>query len=324
MAISELSTSLICLLFLFFIFPNPASSIEASSSYADTICEPTPYPEFCKSNLPSGDQGDIHDYARYFTKTSLSSSKSFLSSVLDHLQSGPDVSTARALQDCYTLSDLNVDFWSKVLEHINSTSSLSSWEEAQDLETLISATLTNHDTCSDSLQQATSSSSTSDINDLLSSLSNGARFYSISLSLFNRGWVNSTSTSRERKLISERKQHPWEQRVYELIRGRGRKLLQWAPPNNVQVNQTVVVNPDGSGNFTTITDAVNAAPNNTDGSNGFFVIHVVAGVYQEYVSIPKTKTYLMMIGDGINQTVITGNRSVVDGWTTFNSATFGN
>ncbi|KAF3494175.1 hypothetical protein DY000_02051766 [Brassica cretica] len=31
---------------------------------------------------------------------------------------------------------------------------------------------------------------------------------------------------------------------------------------------------------------------------------------------------MMMIGDGINQTVVTGNRSVVDGWTTFNSATF--
>ncbi|XP_050366531.1 probable pectinesterase/pectinesterase inhibitor 20 isoform X2 [Argentina anserina] len=30
----------------------------------------------------------------------------------------------------------------------------------------------------------------------------------------------------------------------------------------------------------------------------------------------------MMIGEGINQTVITGNRSIVDGWTTFNSATF--
>ena len=31
----------------------------------------------------------------------------------------------------------------------------------------------------------------------------------------------------------------------------------------------------------------------------------------------------MMVGDGIGQTVVTGNRSVVDGWTTFQSATFG-
>jgi pectinesterase len=85
----------------------------------------------------------------------------------------------------------------------------------------------------------------------------------------------------------------------------------------------VTVSQDGQGNFTTINDAVAAAPNNTDGSNGYFMIYVTAGIYEEYVSIAKNKKYLMMVGDGINQTVITGNRSVVDGWTTFNSATFG-
>ncbi|KAK3228449.1 hypothetical protein Dsin_000330 [Dipteronia sinensis] len=79
---------------------------------------------------------------------------------------------------------------------------------------------------------------------------------------------------------------------------------------------------DGGGNFTTITDAINVAPNNTDGSNGYFLIYVAAGEYEEYISIAKNKKYLMMVGDGINQTVITGNISVVDGWTTFNSATF--
>ncbi|KDP23442.1 hypothetical protein JCGZ_23275 [Jatropha curcas] len=84
----------------------------------------------------------------------------------------------------------------------------------------------------------------------------------------------------------------------------------------------VLVNPNGTGDFPTISDAVNAAPNDTTSENGYFVIYVVAGVYNEYVSIPKNKKYLMMIGDGINQTIITGNRSVVDGWTTFNSATF--
>jgi pectinesterase len=46
-------------------------------------------------------------------------------------------------------------------------------------------------------------------------------------------------------------------------------------------------------------------------------------VYEEYVSIDKKKKYLMMIGVGINQTIITGNRNVADGFTTFNSATFG-
>jgi pectinesterase len=93
--------------------------------------------------------------------------------------------------------------------------------------------------------------------------------------------------------------------------------------NDIEVSDIVTVSQDGQGNFTTINDAVAAAPNNTDGSNGYFMIYVTAGIYEEYVSIAKNKKYLMMVGDGINQTVITGNRSVVDGWTTFNSATFG-
>ncbi|OIV95089.1 hypothetical protein TanjilG_21479 [Lupinus angustifolius] len=113
----------------------------------------------------------------------------------------------------------------------------------------------------------------------------------------------------------------WEQRLYELISRSGRKLLQSAP-DGVNVRQVVVVNQDGSGDFITINDAVAAAPNNSVSSNGFSVIHVVAGVYEEIVSIPKYKQYLMMIGDGINQTIITGNQSVVGGSTTFNSATF--
>ncbi|KAA8545198.1 hypothetical protein F0562_019913 [Nyssa sinensis] len=110
-----------------------------------------------------------------------------------------------------------------------------------------------------------------------------------------------------------------DQKIYETLSGR--KLLQ-AGGNDVLVSQTVVVNPNGSGDFTNISAALAAAPNNTDSSKGYFLIYVVAGVYQEYVSIAKNKQYVMMIGDGINQTIITGNRSVDDGWTTFNSATF--
>ncbi|KAE8665485.1 putative pectinesterase/pectinesterase inhibitor 7 [Hibiscus syriacus] len=108
--------------------------------------------------------------------------------------------------------------------------------------------------------------------------------------------------------------------IYETVSRR--KLLQASDPHLVMVSDVVTVSQDGSGNFTTIKDALSAAPNNTNGLKGYFLIYITAGVYQEYVSIAKNKKYLLMIGDGINQTIITGNRSVVDGWTTFNSATF--
>ncbi|KAF5937336.1 hypothetical protein HYC85_024842 [Camellia sinensis] len=110
------------------------------------------------------------------------------------------------------------------------------------------------------------------------------------------------------------------QAIYESVSRR--KVLQTSNDGVVPVSDIVVVCQDGSFNFTTITDAVNAAPRSSNGSNGYFLIYVTAGVYQEYVSIGKNQTYLMMIGDGINQTVITGNHSFDDGWTTFNSSTF--
>ncbi|KAK8654764.1 hypothetical protein V6N13_107364 [Hibiscus sabdariffa] len=53
------------------------------------------------------------------------------------------------------------------------------------------------------------------------------------------------------------------------------------------------------------------------------VIYIKKGVYKENVEIKKKKWNIMMIGDGMDVTVISGNRSFVDGWTTFRSATFG-
>nr|GMC75931.1 pectinesterase/pectinesterase inhibitor U1 [Ipomoea batatas] len=46
-----------------------------------------------------------------------------------------------------------------------------------------------------------------------------------------------------------------------------------------------------------------------------------AGVYRENVDVPSRKTNLMFVGDGRMNTIITANRNVVDGSTTFNSAT---
>ena len=85
-------------------------------------------------------------------------------------------------------------------------------------------------------------------------------------------------------------------------------------------NEMLVVSADGSGNFSTINDAINFAPNN---SMVRTVIYVKEGVYNENVEVPSYKTNIVMLGDGSDSTVITGNRSVVDGWTTFRSATLG-
>lgn len=54
------------------------------------------------------------------------------------------------------------------------------------------------------------------------------------------------------------------------------------------------------------------------------VIHVKAGVYNERVEIGRNLRHLMFVGDGMDKTIVTGSRNVVDGATTLSSATFGN
>lgn len=87
-----------------------------------------------------------------------------------------------------------------------------------------------------------------------------------------------------------------------------------------EIDYDLVVAKDGSGNFTTIGAAVEAAPNS---STTRFVIYIKGGAYYEYVEVISRKTMLMFVGDGIGKTLIKGNRSVVDGWTTFRSSTVG-
>jgi pectinesterase len=80
---------------------------------------------------------------------------------------------------------------------------------------------------------------------------------------------------------------------------------------------------DGTENFTSIGEAIDSVPDDLKAEDGYFLIYAKEGLYEEYITIPKQKKNILLIGDGIDKTCITGNHSVVDGWTTFNSSTFG-
>ena len=90
----------------------------------------------------------------------------------------------------------------------------------------------------------------------------------------------------------------------------------------IAVNNVVIVSQHGGSNFTSIGQAIEFAPLNSKVEDGYFIIYAMEGIYEEYITIPKHKKNIMLLGVGINRTVITGNHSYVDGWSTFNSATF--
>ncbi|PIN04428.1 Pectinesterase [Handroanthus impetiginosus] len=330
-----LYSSLVFLLSVLFLQYSSADTPPSNPVPPSTVCKSTPYPSFCNNILPSNtSSSNIYDYGRFSIHKSLSSAQKFLSLIEKYLGKSKTltITAIRALEDCKFLAQSNIDYLISSSQIITRTSQTLPLSQADDVQTFLSAILTNAQTCIDGLQATASAWSVR--NGILTPISNDTRLYSVSLALFTKGWV--PKNRKKKPLINQRhnqlkltngslnlKMSEKNKVFYEKLNNRRLLQVNKNGDNKILVSGIVIVSQDGSGNFSSINDAVAVAPNNTDGTNGYFLIHISAGVYEEYVSIPKNKKYLMMVGDGINQTIITGNHSVVDGWTTFNSSTFG-
>ncbi len=98
---------------------------------------------------------------------------------------------------------------------------------------------------------------------------------------------------------------------------RDRRLLQ----ATTAPNANAIVALDGSGEYTSVQAAVDAAPSK---SSSRWVIYIKGGVYNEYVNIALGKTNLMFVGDGAGVTILTGSKSVAGSQvTTYYTATLG-
>ncbi|CAM8991318.1 unnamed protein product [Rhodiola kirilowii] len=348
---------LAAILFTLATFSNTSSAATTSAvapsaapTSASSICKSTPDPTYCKSILPTNQTGNVYSYGRFSVRKAISQARKFYALINKYLSKRSKLSTPaiRALEDCRFLAGLNMDFLTSSFNIVNSSANATLPEmKADDVQTLLSAILTNVQTCYDGINSTASAWRMK--NGIATPLKNDTKLFSVSLALFTKGWVpkkmkGKRGGAKKHKKIPiigsdgtlSVKMSAQNKKLYNKLCNRNlqrleqqqqtknnRKLLQTeAGDDEILVSDMVVVSFDGSGNFTTINEAVNFAPNNTLSQAGYFLIYVTAGVYEEYVSVPKNKRYLMMIGDGINQTIITGNHSVVDGWTTFNSATF--
>lgn len=177
-----------------------------------------------------------------------------------------------------------------------------------DLKTWLSASLTDHETCLDALTEANSSAV---LNEVMGIIRNSTEFASNSLAIVAKllGLLGDFNLPIHRKLL-------WGGNS-EIPDWVDRRLLQ--EETNLVPNVTVAK--DGSGNFTTINAAVQKVPKK---SVYRFVIYVKAGVYVENVNLDKSTWNVMIYGDGMSQTVVSGSLNFVDGTPTFSTATVGN
>jgi hypothetical protein len=100
---------------------------------------------------------------------------------------------------------------------------------------------------------------------------------------------------------------------------RDRRLLQATTTTAPNANAIVAL--DGSGEYTSVQAAVDAAPSK---SSSRWVIYIKGGVYNENVNIAAGQTNLMFVGDGAGVTILTGSKSVAGSQvTTYYTATLG-
>ncbi|XP_066353746.1 pectinesterase/pectinesterase inhibitor PPE8B-like [Miscanthus floridulus] len=184
-----------------------------------------------------------------------------------------------------------------------------------DLRSWLSGALGNQDTCKEGLDETGSplaSLVATGLDAVTSLLADGLG--QVAAAEEAAAHANAASSSSPRRgALSTAQQVPAAPRW---VRARERRLLQMpVGPGGLPVD--AVVAQDGSGNFTTVSAAVEAAPSQSAARH---VIYVKNGVYRETAEVKK-KWNLMLVGDGMGVTVISGRHSYVDGYTTNRSAT---
>ncbi|XP_043699313.1 pectinesterase-like [Telopea speciosissima] len=276
---------------------------------ADTIssssCTQTPYPQICNSFItsnPLATSKGFRDVALTVTMNQAQLAHNHISSI--DLSSFDQLAKA-AWADCLELSNDTVSKLNRVLLS-------NSWEDTQ---TWLSAAVANHQTCQNGFMELNSASFMSSLPSIL--LSDFSKLLSNSLAVNKQQAASTLSGGRKqpgggaRRLLSDG--------FPSWVSAADRKLLQ-STTATTATTANIVVAADGSGNYKTISEAVAASSKLRSGTSRF-VIYVKKGTYKENVEITKSMKNIMLIGDGIGATIVTGGKNVQDGSTTFRSAT---
>ncbi|KAL7136947.1 hypothetical protein ABFS83_10G063200 [Erythranthe nasuta] len=223
-----------------------------------------------------------------------------------------DFRLSTALSDCHDLMDFSLDLLNSTMLTTNSQNPNGNYGSA-DMKIMVCGLLVNPGTCREGFDGIVTNNATLVKKSIFTGLDKVVASAHKLIAMVNPNSPPTPSKKSGRKLmIGDSEKFP------DWVKSDDRKLLQAAAGNITTADAVVAA--DGTGDFTTVKEAIEAAP---DHSNKRYVIHIKKGVYKEYVEINKKKWNIMIIGDGIDATVISGSHNKVDGWTTYRSATFG-
>ncbi|KAL7133324.1 hypothetical protein ABFS83_12G133000 [Erythranthe nasuta] len=304
---------------------NNGAAAKRSSSYDSVVkstCSVTLYPELCISTIKAAaapaasmkSSRDVLITALNYTIYTVERNYYTVKKVGSRRRGSLTVREKGALHDCLEVIDDTLDElrYSEMELKDYGFKNYTLADHKERLMTLLSAAQTNQESCLDGFSHDNADKVVRKV--LLAGQKHVFKLVSNVLAIIKNladaemARLNSSPAAAGRRL-GEEGSGEWP----DWLSAGDRRLLQAST-----VKPDVTVAADGSGNYRTVAAAVAAAP---ERSSRRYVIRIKAGVYRENVEIPKSKTNLMFVGDGQATTIITGSRNVVDGSTTFNSAT---
>lgn len=286
------------------------STTTSQTESIQAVCSVTSYPDSCFASISSletkaSNKTDPKELFRLSLLVAIDG-LSKLSSLPDQLMTrSNDDRVKAALNDCRIVFEDAIDRLNDSISSLKAGQGekILSTAQINNIKTWISASLTDQDTCLNGLEELNSTL----LEEVKTAIQNTTEFSSNSLAILTKilSLLSDVNVPfHRRKLLG----------FPEWVGASDRRLLQEVKPT-----PDITVALDGSGNFKTIKAAIDAVPKKNASRT---VIYVKAGIYVEKVSLDKSKWNVMMYGDGMNKTIVSGSLNFVDGTPTFSTATF--
>uniref|UniRef100_A0A5B7C2I7 Pectinesterase n=1 Tax=Davidia involucrata TaxID=16924 RepID=A0A5B7C2I7_DAVIN len=294
---------------------QPAKEVSQSQKVIKMMCASTDYKQTCENHLSKAvrSNGTSAPQPKDFLKAAFSVASIELIKAINQTSALKfDTPEQKgAFEDCTVLLQDATEELNSSISNVDGTNPGKLSSRTPDLNNWLSAVMSYQQTCVDGFPEGKLKSALQkSFKDTKELTSNALAIVSQVSSLFSTFQI---PAGANRHLLAT---DSLEDGLPSWMSHEDRRMLK-AQEDKLTPNVTVAK--DGSGNFTTVSDALAAMPAK---HKGRYVIYVKVGIYEEYVTVTKKMVNVTMYGDGSQKTVITGNKNFIDGVRTFQTATF--
>lgn len=301
--------------------------LAAHEKNVQSMCQATEDQQLCHDTLISAKPANSSDPTAYLATVVQASAQSVIAALnmsdrlsVEHGDKDPGIKMA--LDDCKDLMQFALDSLEASANLVRDNNIQAIHEQTPDFRNWLSAVISYQQSCSEGFSNGTNGEEkikeqlhtesldkmeklTGITLDIVASMANILQAFDLKLEL----------NPASRRLLDANEID--NEGLPTWFSATDRKLLAQpggGPPPNA------VVAKDGSGKFKSVKAAIDSYPKDFKGR---FIIYVKAGIYDEYITIPKKSINILMYGDGPTKTIITGRKNFADGVKTMQTATFG-